>query len=200
MFFKILKDNFCENEPIFISEILSVFKFYSHSNIYRYLDMLVKNKKLMKFSMGIYYLPDKNMNVISEIDVIKKRFITNNQEVYGIFTGSNLLNSFLTTKQIKNDIEIITNYEPSRARKMNIKNINFVIKKSRIKITKDNYKIYTLLEFFSILKKEDEKNIDLKRLNNFIKDNNIKKEKLFELLYKFPSKVAKQILVLEIMK
>ncbi len=200
MFLKILKDNFHENEPIFISEIVPLFKYYSNSYIFRHLNMALRSHQLNKFSNGVYYLPNKNMDELSPLEVIKKRFISYNHEIYGIFSGSILLNSFLLNKQINDDIEIISNKETSRSRKIKIKNVSFIIKKSRLKITNENYKIYTLLEFFLILKPENEKDLDIIAINNYIKENNIKKENLYDLLYKFPLKVVQKVLNFEIMK
>ncbi len=109
-----LINKFGVNEPIFTNEILAELKGYSRSWVFQLLKKAEDEKKIIKFDKGIYYIPTKTrygLSVISVEQVVEKKFITNNDEVYGLYGGLQMRQNFMFTMQIPSSIEVITNKE-----------------------------------------------------------------------------------------
>ncbi len=193
-----LKNKFKENEPIFTSEILALFNDYSRAYVFRLINQEKKKGNIICFIEGVYYLPKKTIIGISTItveDIVNKKYIEYNDEVYGIYSGINLQNMLAFTTQMSNIIEIITNNESMRRRIVLIDGRKVILRKSRCLINKENVKAYTILQFFSEIKSCEQ--LD-KRVKNacilYMKKNEIKKEDLLALAKYFPSRTIKNLL------
>lgn len=193
MFVERLKEKFGENKPIFTYEILDAFKEYTKAYVFRLLNKAIQNDEIMKHSTGVYYIPKKTVLGYSKLlpdKIITKKYIKNNDEVYGIYGGIYLENILDLTTQVPNIIEIISNNESTRSRRITIDGREFILKKSRCEITKDNYKEYILLELLS--KKKPLMDIDT--IKKYVEDNSIEKENLLETAKCFPSITFKNLL------
>lgn len=192
-----LKKKYNANEPIFTAEILEMFKEYSRAYIFRLIEKAEIKKEIIRFDTGIYYLPTTNIMGLSTItteDVVNKKYICDKDEVYGIYGGLNLQNMFSTTTQMPNMIEVISNKESMRCRKVIIDGRTIIVRKSRCKINNKNNNEYMILQLFT----EVGKNYTLdnrakKVIKEFIKDNNIKKESLINLAKFFPAITIKNL-------
>ena len=192
MFIERIKENFKENEPIFTSEILSLFKEYTKAYVFRLLNKSIEKKEIIKYCSGVYYIPSKTRRGLSTIipeDIINKKYVTDDDDIYGIYGGLLLRNLFNQTTQVPNTIEVVTNNESSRSRKITINNRDFILKKSRCKITKENYKEYKLLEVLTTNKPL----IDVETIRKYIEDNSIDKESLLETAKYFPPNTIKNL-------
>lgn len=198
MFIERLMNEFKYNEPIFTHEILKIFKDYSRSYIFKLINRAVNNNELRFFSSGVYYIPTKTLVGISTItteDVIKKKYITNNKEVYGIYSGIYLQNMFHITTQMPNTIEIISNNETMRCRKILFNGRNIILRKSRCKIDKTNEKIYILLQLLTDINVNSNLNKYAKdTIKKYIKDNNITILDIINLSKKFPAETMKKLI------
>lgn len=197
MFIERLKENFKENEPIFTSEILELFKEYTKAYVFRLLNKSIENKEIIKYCSGVYYIPTKTRRGFSTLipeDIINKKYITNDDDIYGIYAGLLLRNMLNQTTQVPNTIEVVTNNESTRSRKITINNRDFILKKSRCKITKENYKEYTLLEVLSTKKLLT----DIDTIKKYVEVNKIDKESLLETAKYFPSITFKNLLNIDI--
>lgn len=198
MFIERLIKEFQYNEPIFTYEILDLFKEYSRAYIFKLIKKAEINNEIKKFSNGIFYIPIKTKIGISTItaeDVIKKKYITNNKEVYGIYSGLYLQNMFHISTQMPNTIEIISNYETMRCRKISLNGRNIVLRKSRCKIDSTNVKIYILLQLITDTNINSELNTNIKNIiTKYIKDNNITLLEIINLSKKFPAETVKKLI------
>ena len=198
MFIERLMNEFKYNEPIFTHEILKIFKDYSRSYIFKLINRAVNNNELRFFSSGVYYIPTKTLVGISTItteDGIKKKYITNNKEVYGIYSGIYLQNMFHITTQMPNTIEIISNNETMRCRKILFNGRNIILRKSRCKIDKTNEKIYILLQLLTDINVNSNLNKYAKdTIKKYIKDNNITILDIINLSKKFPAETMKKLI------
>ena len=198
MFIETLKKHFKENEPIFTNEILDIFNEYSRGYVFRLIDIYVYQDKLIKFSNGIYYLPKKTIvgtSTITVEDVIKKKYLKYKQDTYGIYSGLSLQNMFSLSTQIPNTIEIVTNKEATRCRKITIDKMNIILRKSRCKINKKNANAYTVLQLFTEIENVNVLDVIAKaNIKDFIKNNNISNEDLFSLAAYFPAKTTKNLM------
>lgn len=194
-----LKKEFNTNEPIFTSEILDEMSEYSRSKVFQLLKKAEQEKKLIRFDKGVYYIPTETRygkSIISVEQVIRKKYISDNDEVYGIYGGLQLQQSFLLTYQVPNTIEVVTNNETMWVRETKIKNRKIILRKSRIPITKENVDAYTILELFNNMDmKKYVDNISTQReVIRFIKEREIKGKDLYTISSVFPSKAIKNII------
>ena len=194
-----LKNKFGVNQPIFTNEILEVMNDYSRPRVFQLIKKAEQDESIVKFDKGIYYIPTKTRygnSLISVEQVIKKKYISDNDEVFGIYGGLQMQQNFLITLQVPNTIEVITNKETMWVRETKLKNRNIILRKSRIPITKENANAYTILELFSnidIKKYLDDTSIQ-REVIHFIKEKEIKLKDLYPLTGAFPSKTTRNIM------
>ncbi len=191
-----LKAKFKPNEPIFAYEIIELFPEYTRAYIYRLMDQADKNKELIKFDTGIYFLPTKSkigFSTITAEDVVNKKYIQNNDEVYGVYSGLKLQNMFSVTSQMPNTIEIVTNKESMRCRKVIVDGRTVILRKSRCIIDKENAYAYTVVQLMS----EIDINIDDRAkasILQYMKKNDVKSSDLLTVARYFPAKTTKNLL------
>lgn len=194
-----LKNKFGVNQPIFTNEILEVMNDYSRPRVFQLIKKAEQDESIVKFDKGIYYIPTKTRygnSLISVEQVIKKKYISDNDEVFGVYGGLQMQQNFLVTLQVPNTIEVITNKETMWVRETKLKNRNIILRKSRIPITKENVNAYTILELFSnidIKKYLDDTSIQ-REVIHFIKEKEIKLKDLYPLTGAFPSKTTRNIM------
>jgi len=199
MFINKLKEQFKYNEPIFTEELFKLFPGLSRAQLFREINKSLDKKEIIRFTKGVYYIPivdeDLDFSVISVDAVIYKKYIENNNNVYGIFNGIYTQNAFEFTTQYPGAIEIISNKESSKKREIVICGRRFIIRKPKFTITNENYGAYTLLQLFSELFKNDKfSDLSIKLIANYMKDNNVSINSLISLSDKFPSSASKTLL------
>ena len=198
MFVERIKETFKNNEPIFTEEILELFPDYSRAQIFRYIDKAKENGEIIQYDKGIYYIPKKTFLGISNIGVdavIEKKYLQSAGNVFGVYSGIKLFNTFSMTTQMAAVIEIVTNNESSKCREIQIKNRRFILRRSRCKIDKNNAAAYTVLQLFSEFDKKDKLNANAKRrLLEYIAATGVTKEQLFNLSMQFPPKTVQNLI------
>ena len=194
-----LKNKFRENEPIFIKEILEEFNDYSRARVFQIIKKFEEQKELIRFDTGIYYIPKKTRFGLSNISVeqvIRKKYISYKNDVYGIYGGITLKTNYLLSYQVPVTLEIITNKETMWSREIKIKNRKIIIKKSRTEINNNNVFAYTILELFSdidMTKYKEDESVQ-REIKEYIKENAIKGTDILILSTYFPSKSLKNII------
>lgn len=194
MFIEKLKENFKENEPIFSNEILGLFCEFTKAYVFRLINASIKKNELIKFCSGVYYIPTKTpfgYSKINSYDVIIKKYIESNGDVYGFFSGITLLNNYGLSNQVPNTIEVVTNKETNISRKIKINNDVYILKKSRTKINKDNISEYKFLELLNSINSYKDNVLNKKIINS-----KINRSKVCELLTYFPASTAKKYIEL----
>lgn len=198
MLMDVLTANFEKTTPIFSNEILGVFKNYSKQYVFRMLKKVISDGELKCYARGVYYIPENTFfgtSIISPDQIAKKKYIRNDNYIFGIYSGLSLLNSFGITTQMPNQIEIVTNNETSRKRIIKIANRTYIIRKSRITITNENMAAYTIMQLFNDIEDIDVINkSSLQKITYFINKNNITFKQLALLVEYFPSKTLKRIM------
>ena len=199
MFTNKLKENFSVNEPIFTGELLKLFSNKSRAQVFRYVESAKENEELVQDSTGVYYMPTMTIlgtqSKLSPEEIVRKKYIKNDKDVYGVYSGIELLNMFGMTTQMAATITIVTNNESSKKRIIKIRNRQFIVKKSRCKITKDNFAYYTLFELFNCMYNDEKINADAKRrILDFMKKNKMEFMKICDMAKCFPSKAVKKLM------
>lgn len=193
-----LKEKFKTNEPIFTNEILEIFKEYSRAYVFRLIDKAEKNKEIINFDTGVYYLPTKSIIGVSTIiaeDVVNKKFIGYKDDVYGVYSGLSLQNMFSLTTQMPNTIEIVSNKETTRCRKIMIDGRTVILRKSRCTIDRNNAQAYTVLQLISEMGKDIEINDRTRKsISKYMQKNKIDSKDLLLLARYFPAQTTKKLL------
>ena len=199
MFEEKMNKIFKKNEPIFIEEILDAFKEYSRAYTFRQIKKMEEDGTIVRFTQGVYYLPTETefgRSSISIHQILNRKYLNDNDEIFGVYSGLILQNMFGVTTQVPNVLEIVTNKETTRCRKIMIKGREFILRKSRIKITKENASSYMILQLFSEIKDADymdERGI--RTIRSYMKKTNVTKNDLFELANVFPARTMKNLMV-----
>ncbi len=194
-----LKKKFGINQPIFTSEILDEMKEYSRPRVFQLLKKAEQEKKLIKFDKGVYYIPTDTRygkSLISVEQVVRKKYITDKENVFGIYSGLQMQQSFMLTYQVPTAIEVVTNKETMCVREIKLKKRNIILRKSRFNITKENADVYTILELFSKIDMKEyfENTSAQKEIINFIRKKEIKSKDVYALAGAFPSKTIRNIM------
>ena len=199
MFEEKMNKIFKKNEPIFIEEILDAIKEYSRAYTFRQIKKMEEDGTIVRFTQGVYYLPTETefgRSSISIHQILNRKYLNDNDEIFGVYSGLILQNMFGVTTQVPNVLEIVTNKENTRCRKIMIKGREFILRKSRIKITKENASSYMILQLFSEIKDADymdERGI--RTIRSYMKKTNVTKNDLFELANVFPARTMKNLMV-----
>lgn len=194
-----LRSKFGVNQPIFTSEILEEMSEYSRPRVFQLLKKAEQEQTLIKFDKGVYYIPTETRygkSLISVEQVIRKKYISDKDDVFGIYGGLQMQQSFMLTYQVPTAIEVVTNNETMWVRETKLKNRSIILRKSRLPITRDNVDVYTILELFSNMdmrKYFDDTSVQ-REVVGFIRDRAIKGKDVYALAGAFPSKTTRNIM------
>ena len=193
-----IKEIYKSNEPIFTEELLRLFPDYSRVQVFRMINVAEKQGELIKYAKGIYYIPQKTRfgnSTITADDVIKKRYLKNDSNVYGVYSGIKLLNTFSVTTQMAGVVEVVTNNESAKYREVKIGNRRCVLRRSRCLINKSNVAAYTVMQLFSEMKKEDKLDeSSVQKLKGYIAKEGISQNQLFSMAQVFPARATKMMI------
>lgn len=149
-----LIDKYGYNEPIFVDEILKLWGEYSRARVFQLISLFIKQGKLNKFDRGVYYFPSRTLLGLSMLDpekVLKKKYIQNNEDIFGFYTGMTLKNLIGLTNQVPYTIEIMTNKETTRVRKVKVGQTQVLLRRARTTISQDNVGSLQILEILNTI-------------------------------------------------
>ena len=189
-----LLNKYGTNKPI-LTEELSIPEI-SYDNLRKQLSRYNSQGIIEKYSQGVYYIPKETIlgkSTLSINDVIYRKYISDDNEVYGFFSGLSFYNKLGITTQVPFVYEIVTNKEKSRVRKITLKNKKIILRKPYATINRNNYLEAQFLEFINNANINDiNDNIDT--LKKYIKDKNLNKNIILDLITNYPSKTSKRLI------
>lgn len=198
---KCLKSQYGENTPIFFEDIANVCSGYTRGRVYQLIDAAMNSGLLAKAGYDCYYVPTTTpfgKSLLNPRKVIEKKYISNNDEVYGFYTGVALLNIFGITTQMPNVIEVFTNNEATKSRRVTINNQTIIVKRARTTINNANYKEMMLLELFNLA---DISSIDARatqKIVDYMKQNNISIQGIMKYAKFVPARAIKNFMSSEV--
>lgn len=183
------------NTPIFLNDLK--INGMTDVGIRQAVSRLSKDGRIERYTQGVYYIPQVTPFGRSKLDarkVYEKKFIQNETEIYGYYSGLALENAIGLTTQMPNIIEIVTNNESSRIREISVGSQKLRLRRSKVTITCENAGI---LQFLDLMKQKtwsalstSEKN----RIIDFAKKQGIKKKAIYGYISFYPARTAKNIL------
>ena len=198
---KCLKTQYGENTPIFFEDIANACSRYTRGRVYQLIDAALNSGLLAKAGYDCYYIPTTTpfgKSLLNPRKVIEKKYISNKGEVYGFYTGLALLNSFGITTQMPNVIEVFTNNEATKSRRVTINNQTIIVKRARTTINNSNYKEMMLLELFNLA---DIRSIDVRatqKIVDYMKQNNISIQGIMKYAKFVPARAIKNFMSSEV--
>lgn len=193
-----LKKNFNTNEPIFTNEILEMFSEYSRAYIFRLINKAEKKGEIINFDTGVYFIPTKSIigsSTITVEDVVNKKYVGYKDDVYGVYSGLNLQNMFSLTTQMPNTIEIVSNRESMRCRRIMIDGRTIILRKSRCKIDRSNAHTYTILQLLSEMEMTTAMDDRAKEsIIRYMRENRVSNDDLISLARVFPAQTIKNLM------
>lgn len=197
MLFDYIEANYRKNEPIFISDLSNCG--LNMARIRNEVKRLVDAGKLKRFDTGIYYIPKKTIfdtdAVPSREVIIKKKYIQDNEEKFGYLSGLGLANQIGITTQVPVVYEIVSNKATKDYREVMVGNVKVILRKPKIVINKENYKV---LQFLDLMKDIDiVSELNGKALKEKLLDYMAKAKITFEMVKQyvryFPDKIFKNL-------
>ena len=198
-FYDYLLERFGTNEPIMSTEI--TFEDYSKPWIYKQLNALIKEDKLIRFEKGIYYIPTDTVfgkSLLNPRKVIEKKYINSENGAVGYYSGVTFQNQLRLTTQMSNIIEIYTNNETAKTREVLVGNQKVLLRRARTTITDSNVAVLSFMELMNDTTPaflDDERK---KIVQDYIKNNGITRKKITEYAPAFPDKVMRNLIESEV--
>lgn len=194
-----LLETYGTNEPIFSSEIC--FEDYSRPWISKQLAQLCEDGRIIRYEKGVYYIPTDTVfgkSLLNPRKVIERKYISNNGDIIGYYSGLTLQNQLRLTTQMSNVIEIYTNNEPTRVRDVLVGKQKVQLRRARTTITAANAAVLSFLELMNTLNPamlDDEK---ISILISYVADRQIKRKDITAYAPYFPDNAMRTLIESEV--
>ena len=210
-------ENFKKDEPFFVSELNMPGS--TKNNIRQALKVLCDKGLAIRYDTGIYYIPhdepETESKITSEVklltvrqvpfsdtDIAVKKYIYNNGEYFGYYTGFVFANAMGFTTQVPFVREIASNNSGGIKRKIEIGTSKFILKEPRTVVTSENY---CVLQFLDLMNDYDfyyddsaiKEDVEF-RIKTFLREHDISQKKLDEFLDFYPDSIYKSLYKLEL--
>lgn len=190
-----LESEYGYNTPILLNELN--IEGMTKVNLRQTLTRLTKQGSIERYAQGVYYIPSMTSlgkSRLSAKKVYERKYISNNRDVYGFYSGLALENSLGLTTQMPNVIEIVTNNEGSKLREVQIGNQKVRLRKSKVLITAQNARTLQLLDLMNRYNIDKMSSTKRDIIVNFIKQHKITKADVYPYIQKYPSRVSKNMI------
>ena len=196
---KHLIETFGCNQPFAISEI--TYKDYSQIWIYKSVAELCKKGEIVHLDRGEYYIPKKNKYGIVPFDpmkIIEKKYIKDNENVQGFYSGKYLLYQLGISKINPKTIEIYSNNETQRSKVVNICGKRLLLHKARTKIDKFNVSVLCFLQLMNGIDIATLDEYKRKLIADYITENRITQRQITKYIPYFPDKTCRNLIESEV--
>ena len=190
MLFEFLLNNYNAGEPIFLSDI----KIHGMSevNLRQQFKVLTDSGKLIRYEHGIYYIPKKTR--LNGADgpaadtVAYYKYISRGNGVEGYYSGHTFANQIGLSAQVPRKVEIVSNNIAAKRREVAIGKRTYIVRRSEILITEENYKT---LQFLDVLKNldvytDDDNERIPERLAEYVKRCSLKRADIDQYISCYP--------------
>ncbi|MCF0142902.1 MAG: hypothetical protein HUJ75_05940 [Parasporobacterium sp.] len=191
-----IKNNYKENEPIFLSDIeLPV----SDTNLRQMFKVLCDSGKIERFDSGVYYLKGtsrlKGGSTLTADQVARSKYIARKNLVTGYYSGYTFANQLGLTTQVPMVVEIVTNLSSAKYREVSIQSRKIILRKPRIEITEENSAVLQLLDLLKDLDQyvDDDTSSAAEKITTYIKSLSLKREDVDKYIGFYPDRVYRYI-------
>ena len=146
-----LRQNYKENEPIFLSEIR--IPGVKEGTLRQQMKKLTEDGRIKRFDTGIYYIPGKSMfrfgSMLSVDDVIRKKYLVDGENRCGYLSGMLFANQLGLTTQVPMVYEVYTNKATTDYRDTTIGNLRVIVRRPYVEVDDENASV---LQFLDLMK------------------------------------------------
>ena len=191
-----LKSHFGPGKPIFTSDAEQLG--LSAVNLRQQFKKLVDAGELSRFEPGIYFLPDPNHEYypITTNMVAEYKYVTNGDDVYGYYSGYTFANQLGICLQVPYKAEIVSNKATAIVREVKVGHIPFLIRRSKIAVTKENRNVLQLLDLLKDVEEYTDYECENEApdlIRGHILRNKIRRADVDKYIENFPLKTYKNI-------
>ena len=194
---KRLRERYADNEPIFKSEISVLIKDETLGK--RAIRILVNEGSLKRYDRGIYYFPRKSIfrsgSTLNIYDVIKKKYLLNNNKRCGYVSGLLLANQLGLTTQLPSVYEVYSNMATTSSRNSTIAGFRIILRRPCVSVTDDNVDVLRFLDLLKDVTAISE--LDNESLRNqlldYLNKKNISIDKIRQYLPNYPERIYKNM-------
>ena len=197
--FESILQQYGTNEPILSSEV--AFQGYSRPWIYKQLNRLGEDGKLVRYEKGVYYIPTQTpfgKSLLNPRKVIERKYIAQGGDVMGYYSGMTFQNQLQLTTQMPNIIELYTNNETTRVRDVFVGTQKVLLRRARTKITAENADVLSFLELMNDLTSDVIKKKKKAIITRFISDRKITRKDISTYAPVFPDKAMRTLIESEV--
>lgn len=187
--------------PILLEDIMGLYPNLSRQAVYKKINCAIKKGKLARYSQGVYYVPANGQ--FGEIgpsarQVVKRRWLSNGEEIFGYFARTSLDNQVGMTSQVPAWLEITTNKESAARREVEPFGgwRKIVLYKPRVEVTADNVEA---LKFLDVITNLASFNISEYRMEK-LRAQAAKADRrlIYECAQEYPAQTAKKLIECEV--
>lgn len=196
-FVNILRERFGENEPILTDEIIATFPDASRVTVFNRLNMAQKDGSIEKFGHGVYFIPREGILgkvPLLPLKVVKKKYLSDGDAVYGYLSGLNLENEAGISPQVPATLEITTNNTSKRTREIEPFGgwRRITLRTPRTKVTRENVDVLRFLDLLTSVSLNTLDGLELKSLKQL--SASLDKDAVIECTRYYPAKTSKRLL------
>ena len=195
--FEYLKENYQENEPVFLSE-LSVPEI-SDVSVRQQLKKLTEDGRVKRFDTGIYYIPKKSIfksgSALSVDEVIKKKYLQDGENRCGYLSGILFANKLGLTTQVPMTYEVCSNKATTDYRNTRLGNFRVIVRRPYTEVNEQN--VYAL-QFLDLMREvvevsEVDGPVLTERLLYYLKTRNLEIDMLKPYFKYYPERIYKNM-------
>lgn len=194
--YKYLISNYKSNEPIFVSDLqISI----SDANLQQMFNLLCDSGKIKRFDTGIYYLPKESRLTggvpLGADTVARYKYVSRNGRIDGYYSGYTFANQLGVITQVPYTLEIVSNNASAKVQEVNLQGRKVILRKAKIPVTKENYKILQFLDFLKDVELYMDKNneVYIDRIKRYIADEQICKMDVDLYIRQYPDRIYRSI-------
>lgn len=202
MLLNYLKETYGYDEPIFINEIQ--LDDINDNTLRQSFKRMVKSGDLERFDTGIYYLPKPTRllkkSYLDPMKVVTRKYIKNQYETYGYFSGAFLANQLGMTTQMPAVMEIVTNKEATKGRMVTLGGQSVRLRRPSMPISTDNAELLQFLDAVSLVDKYAELSMEdsIRLLREYSRRKNFTRLQLSQTISTVTGTTAKKLIDWEI--
>ncbi len=194
--YEYLISNYKPNEPIFVSDLqISI----SDANLRQMINLLCDSGKIKRFDTGIYYLPKESRLTgcvpLGADTVARYKYVSRNGRIDGYYSGYTFANQLGVITQVPYTLEIVSNNASEKVQEVNLQGRKVILRKAKIPVTRENYKILQFLDFLKDVELYMDKNneVYIDRIKQYIVDEQICKMDVDFYIRQYPDRIYRSI-------
>lgn len=184
------------DEPVLVEDLLGLYPDISRTAVYKKIDAALAEGSLERYARGVYYVPTETpfgRSVPSASQVVRRRWISDGNDVFGYYSGLSLENKAGISPQVPAVLEVTTNKATMRVREVEPFGgwRKILIRRPRTKVTAGNVDALMVLDLLTNVSPADLEPAELENLRRLA--SKAGREKTFSLSRFYPAKTSKRL-------